>query len=106
MDIVYHDCDLALAEEMNRDTKPHAYHAFLTKAPAPAWACEGFNGRRAYVRTLDDRCNPLPLQDMWLEKSGVSWEIVDLKTGHLPFISKPDLLAAEVVKFTKRFMAL
>lgn len=43
---------------------------------------------------------------MWLEKTKVHWDVVDLKTGHMPFVSQPKALAAEVLKFVNGFMTL
>ncbi|KAI1460139.1 hypothetical protein F4805DRAFT_418259 [Annulohypoxylon moriforme] len=85
---------------------PHALLAFETKASAPAWADAGFDGRRAYMRTLSDCCNPTSLQDLWLEKSKVKWDIVNFETGHMPFVSQPEALAAQIVKFVNNFKAL
>jgi hypothetical protein len=86
--------------------KPHAFQAFETKATAPVWQDKGFDGRRVYVRTLDDHCNPVSLQDMWIEKSKVKWAIVDFKTGHMPFVSQPEALGMEIVKSVDKFMNL
>ncbi|ROV88133.1 hypothetical protein VMCG_10423 [Cytospora schulzeri] len=105
MDILYNDCDRALTAELESQMKPHAYLAFETKASAPAWADKGFDGRRAYVRTVEDCCNPSFVQDMWLEKTKVKWDVVDFKTGHMPFESQPEALAGQIVKFTKGFMS-
>jgi len=104
--MLYYDCDPALGEGMDEETRPHAYNVFRTEAPAQARACEEFDGRQGYVRTLNNRCNPAQLRDMWLEKSGVSWDVVDMKIGHLPFVSKPGVLAAGVLKFANSIMAL
>jgi hypothetical protein len=81
---------------------PHALAAFETPAPAPAWAETAFDGRRAYIRTSDDQCNPLFLQEMWLKKSGVAWETVDLKTSHCPFISCPEEVVAKTLRFIEK----
>ncbi|KAL2794650.1 Alpha/beta hydrolase fold-1 [Aspergillus keveii] len=104
MDILYNDCDRALEPEFNKLMQPHALRAFETPATAPAWAESAFDGRRAYVRTLNDCCNPSSLQDLWLEKSKVEWEVVDFETGHMPFVSQPRALAEQVVKFVVGFM--
>lgn len=108
MDVLYNDCgsDPVRAAELTSSMVPHAYSAFETKSTAPAWADEGFNGRRAYVRTLDDCCNPVFVQDAWRERTKVHWDVVELKTGHMPFISQPKALATEVVKLIKGFVAL
>ncbi|KAI1875456.1 hypothetical protein JX265_004514 [Neoarthrinium moseri] len=105
MDIMYNDCNRALAPELDQYMRPHALKAFETNATAPAWADRGFDGRRAYVRTLDDCCNPASLQDIWLAKSKVEWDVVNFKTGHMPFVSQPEALAAQILKFVDGFMA-
>ncbi|KAI8635295.1 alpha/beta-hydrolase [Xylariaceae sp. FL1651] len=104
MEVLYNDCDPALQPELDGFMKPHALQAFETRATAPAWADEGFDGRRAYIRTLDDRCNPLSVQDMWLKKSKVKWNVVDLKAGHMPFVSQPEALAAHIIRFVDDFL--
>lgn len=106
MDILYNDCDRALTADLESQMKPHAHLAFETKATAPAWADKAFDGKRAYVRTLDDCCNPSFVQDAWLEKSKVKWDVVDLKAGHMPFVSQPDVLAGHIVKLIKGFTAV
>ena len=106
MDVLYKDCDAAHAPELEGSMKPHAHLAFETEPTAPAWADKAFDGRRTYVRTLQDCCNPAFLQDAWLEKSKVDWDVVDFKTGHMPFVSKPKALAEQFIKSTKNFMEL
>lgn len=105
MDVLYNDCDRALEAELNKTVLPHALRAFETPATAPAWAESAFDGRRGYVRTLDDCCNPSWVQDMWLEKSNVEWETVNFNTGHMPFISQPQALSEQVIKFIDGFVA-
>ncbi|KAF4122760.1 hypothetical protein GMORB2_7067 [Geosmithia morbida] len=104
MDVLYNDCDAALAPVLEKSLKPHAHLAFETKATAPAWADLAFDGRRTYVRTIKDACNPAILQDMWIEKSKVRWDVVDFDTGHMPFISQPKALSEQIIKSTKGFM--
>ncbi|KAI1204850.1 alpha/beta-hydrolase [Annulohypoxylon truncatum] len=106
MDVLYNDCDRALAPELEKHMNPHALMAFETKAGAPAWADAGFDGRRAYVRTIVDCCNPVGIQDSWIGKSKVKWDVVDFKTGHMPFISQPQTLATQIVKFVDSFTAI
>ncbi|KAJ5708663.1 Alpha/Beta hydrolase protein [Penicillium malachiteum] len=105
MEVLYNDCDRALEPELANLMEPHALRAFETPATAPAWAESTFDGRRAYVRTTDDCCNPSWVQDMWLQKSKVEWEIVDFKTGHMPFVSQPEVLAEQIIKFIEGFIA-
>ncbi|KAF2153682.1 alpha/beta-hydrolase [Myriangium duriaei CBS 260.36] len=103
MEILYNDCDPSRSDELNKYTLPHSSLAFESKPSAPAWADKGFDGRRAYIRTLDDACNPSFLQDIWLEKSKVKWDVVDFKTGHMPFVSQPEALAEQIKKFVEAF---
>ncbi|GKZ32165.1 hypothetical protein AbraIFM66950_001345 [Aspergillus brasiliensis] len=105
MEVLYNDCDRGLEPELEKFMHPHALRAFETPATAPAWAESALDGRRAYVRTLDDCCNPSSLQDMWLEKSKVQWDVVDFKTGHMPFVSQPQALAEQITKFIDGFLA-
>jgi len=101
---LYADADATLAPALEAAMVPHALAAFETPAPAPAWAEPAFDGRRAYIRTLDDQCNPLFLQDIWLEKSGVSWDVTDLKTSHCPFISCPEEVVSKTLSFTEKWV--
>jgi hypothetical protein len=90
METLYGDADPAVKPQVEAAMIPTALSAFETPATAPAWAESTYDGRRAYIRTLDDQCNPSFLQDIWLTKSNVKWNIVDMKTSHCPFISRPE----------------
>ena len=104
MDTLYNDADPALAPQLEAAMIPHALRAFETPAGAPAWAEKEFDGRRAYIRTLEDHCNPLVLQDKWREESGVGWETVSLNTSHCPFISVPERVAEVTVGFIEKWI--
>ncbi|KAF2873871.1 prolyl aminopeptidase-like protein [Massariosphaeria phaeospora] len=103
METLYGDADPALAPKLEDAMVPHALAAFETPATKPAWAESAFDGRRAYIRTLDDQCNPLFLQDMWIQKSGVEWTTADLKSSHCPFISKVEDVAAITIELIKKW---
>ncbi|KAI1429592.1 Alpha/Beta hydrolase protein [Xylaria sp. FL1777] len=105
MEILYNDCDPALEPELAKFMKPHSLTAFATPATAPGWADKAFDGKRAYIHTLKDCCNPAWLQDAWIEKSKVQWDVINFDTGHMPFVSKPKELAATIVKLGKGFIA-
>ncbi|KAI1428108.1 Alpha/Beta hydrolase protein [Xylaria sp. FL1777] len=96
-EILYND--IVFDPELDKFMNPHALLAFETKATAPAWQDKGFDGRRTYIRTAKDNCNPPFIQDGWIKKSAVEWNIVHFDTGHMPFVSQPEAVAAEVVKF-------
>ncbi|KAI1392359.1 alpha/beta-hydrolase [Hypoxylon trugodes] len=105
-EVLYNDCDPALAAKLEKEMTPHACLAFETKATAPAWADKAFDGKRAYIRTVDDSCNPTFVQNLWLEKSKVKWDVVDFKTGHMPFVSQPEKLAAQIAKLVNGFLGI
>ncbi|KAK7927764.1 alpha/beta-hydrolase [Apiospora marii] len=103
---LYNDCDASQAEELAKAMVPHANLAFETPPSAPGWADAGFQNRRVYVHTLDDACNPASLQQAWLAKSEVKWEVVDFPSGHMPMVSKPKELAAQIAKSVGGFVSL
>ncbi|KAI0525360.1 Alpha/Beta hydrolase protein [Xylaria bambusicola] len=96
---------LSVIEPLSKHMSPHALLAFNSPALAPGWADSGFEGKRAYIRTVKDLCNPLWLQDVWLEKSKVEWDVTNLDTGHMPFLSRPEALAAEIVRLSTGLLA-
>ncbi|KAK8009233.1 hypothetical protein PG991_011784 [Apiospora marii] len=106
MDILYNDCDRSQAEALGRAMTPHANLAFETKPSAPGWADPGYDERRVYVQTMDDCCNPASLQDKWVAKSRVEWEVIDFKSGHMPFVSKPGTLAEQIARSFRGFLGL
>ncbi|KAI1826493.1 Alpha/Beta hydrolase protein [Xylaria intraflava] len=106
MDILYNDLDPGLEPELSKLMNPHALQAFSTKPSAPAWQDKGFDRRRIYVRTLQDRVHSTFLQDKWIAKSGVEWDVVDFGTGHMPFVSQPEALAAQVAKSVRKLAEL
>ena len=104
MDTLYGDADPKLAPQLEAGMIPHALAAFETQAGAPAWGEPEFNGRRAYIRTTEDMCNPLFLQNAWIENSGVEWDVVDLKSSHCPFISCPGEVANAAIRFIQKWV--
>lgn len=70
-----------------------------------AWKDDGYNGRRAYVRCLQDIAIPIAVQDHFVERSGVDWIVKTLDASHSPFLSMPDVVAADVGDIVGRFAA-
>ncbi|KAJ8126908.1 hypothetical protein O1611_g6731 [Lasiodiplodia mahajangana] len=106
MEILYNDCPASLQPELDKFMNPHALQAFETEPSAPAWKDAGFDNRRVYVRTLKDNCNPVSIQNEWIKKTAVQWEVIELETGHMPFVSQPEKVASLVVKSVKRISNL
>ncbi|KAI0378152.1 Alpha/Beta hydrolase protein [Hypomontagnella monticulosa] len=103
MESVFNDCDPALASQLPKLLNSHAIAVIWTPAPAPAWADSGFDGRRVYIRTLDDRSKSAALQKSWIERSKVGWDVVDFQSGQVPFISQPKAIAGRIVKLINGF---
>lgn len=103
MPTLYNDTDPKMEPQLEAAMIPHALAAFETPATAPAWAESAFDGRRAYIRTLGDQCNPPFLQDLWLKKSRVEWEDAAIETSHCPFVSNMEETATVAVRLMRKW---
>lgn len=106
MKTLYTDCDPSNAAELEKTVIPHAYSAFDTIAGPPAWADKALDGRRVYIHTRHDHVNPYEAQKFVLERTGVEWKTIEFETGHMPFVSHPELTARQVIEFVHDFLAL
>ena len=68
-----------------------------------------YNGRRVYLHTTQDQALPPFAQDLFVNGSGVAWNVVQLDTSHSPFLSIPEKLAdivqEEIQAFTTSFQS-
>lgn len=101
-----HDCDPSLESEINAEAVPQGYSCFTSEVPAQSWAEKGFNNRLAYIRTANDKINPAFAQDMWIEGTGVKWDLATMETSHAPYLSQPQQLARHILDFSAKFEAL
>jgi pimeloyl-ACP methyl ester carboxylesterase len=77
---------------------PQSAGAFVTPTTAAAW-----RGRPStYLVCTEDRSTSLALQR---EHAARATRSVDLPTGHHPFLSRPDLVAAEVLRILEGLAA-
>ena len=67
---------------------------------------DDWNGRCAYVRTLQDRCVPFDIQNHLLQSSGKEWITKDIDSGHCAQLSQPKKLASTIVELAKHFESL
>lgn len=77
--------------------------ALTSPSPPPAWPDSVHNGRRAYIRTLEDKTIPSIAQEMMIKYSGVKWVVKVLNTSHSPFLSQPKQLFNDLVGLAKDF---
>ena len=84
---------------------PHSLLSFNTPSAQTYYGIAHYDNRRIYLHTNHDQTLPPFAQDAFVAESGVVWKVVELDTGHSPFFSEPQLLAALVIANTKDFIA-
>lgn len=92
----YNDCDDETVKKANALVKPHSMKALLDTVEQIAWANADFNGRRGYIRCLQDNTINIQLQDIMIKASGVDWITKPIDSSHCPFLSRPEDLAKMV----------
>ena len=75
--------------------------SFLEQQPLVAYTEPAYDGRRVYIRTENDQALPAFVQDLFIEGSGVKWDVVKLDTSHSPFLSTPADLTKTLVGFVE-----
>ena len=78
--------------------------AFDSPAPPMGWAEPDFQGQVAYIRCMNDQALPPFVQDMFIDKSGVQWNVKDIETSHSPFASRPEELADLLGEIARGFV--
>lgn len=101
--IFYADVAEPVASEACAELLPHAWSAFTTPGPPPAWADAAYSGRRAYIRCANDRAIPVFAQDLMVEGSGVAWVVKKFDCSHSPFLCQPAELAASFIELAEDF---
>jgi pimeloyl-ACP methyl ester carboxylesterase len=87
----YHDCSDAVAAAAIARLRPHALASMMGTPRAVAWR----EKPSTYVLCADDRAVVLPLQRNLAARTGATIEIA---TGHSPFLSRPQALAAVLTR--------
>ncbi|PVH96098.1 hypothetical protein DM02DRAFT_688615 [Periconia macrospinosa] len=80
--------------------------SFNSPCPRATWDSEEYEGRVAFVRTLNDAAIPLSVQQMMIDGSGVKWIIKDIESGHSPQLSQPETLTSILVDIAREFESL
>jgi pimeloyl-ACP methyl ester carboxylesterase len=69
----------------------------LAPMAEPVTLTAAFDGvAKAYIRTTKDNAVSTPLQDMMIERAGVT-QVISLETGHAPFITAPEATADAII---------
>jgi hypothetical protein len=90
---------------MVKTLKGHSIKSMKSLASSIGWKEKDYDGRRAYIRCLEDHALPLVAQDAFIEHSGVDWLVKSLPTSHCPFLSRPDETAKIIQEFAEEFQA-
>ena len=77
--------------------------AFDSKVPPQAWAEEAFKGRIGYILCTNDQAIPTFVQSLFMEKSGVEWDVKELASGHSPFLNKTKEVVNMVEAWTNKW---
>lgn len=85
--------------------RPQPLLSFITPSDQTYYGITAYNNRRTYLHTNQDQTLPPFAQDAFVDGSGATWNVQRLDTGHSPFLSKPQQLAAIVVGNIKAFEA-
>ncbi|QYS93741.1 Prolyl aminopeptidase [Trichoderma simmonsii] len=99
----YHDVSPELAKTMIASLTSQSGLSVQSKPDAIGWLDGVYDGRRAYIRCLQDGALPLAAQDGLLAQSGVEWIIRSLEASHSPYLSMPDELTSVVAEIITEF---
>ncbi|KAL8782578.1 MAG: hypothetical protein Q9213_005256 [Squamulea squamosa] len=102
---LFNDVDKNTAARLSAELLPHAMLAFDSPAPPAAWAGPTYDGRRAFLRCLQDQALPTFIQDMFVQKSGVDWDVKDIDAGHCAYISRLEEVSEAMIGFAEKFDA-
>ncbi|KAF2242846.1 hypothetical protein BU26DRAFT_510087 [Trematosphaeria pertusa] len=100
---LFQDVPADLADAAAVSAMAQGMTSFTSPCPRATWDSDEYKGRVAFIRTLNDACIPLPVQQMMIEGTGVDWIVKDIESGHSPQISQPEKLTAMLVDLAKGF---
>lgn len=80
--------------------------SFTSPCPRASWDSDGYKGRVAFIRALNDSAIPLAVQQQMIEATGVQWIVKDIESGHSPQLSQPEALSGILIALAKEFEAL
>jgi hypothetical protein len=102
-EVFYNDVDDGIARKAIAALKDHAEPALSSPSGPPAWPDAHYNGKRAYIQTENDNTIPFVAQDAMVTFSGVQWDVLKLKTGHSPFLSRTKDVAEYIINRAKAY---
>ncbi|KAL7951827.1 alpha/beta-hydrolase [Trichoderma barbatum] len=103
VDTFYHDCSSELASSIVATLKPHSVEAIKTAPSAVRWQDKVYDGRRAYIRCLQDKALPVEIQDHFIARTEVEWLVKTVDSSHSPFLSMPAKLTGVLQEIIEEF---
>jgi pimeloyl-ACP methyl ester carboxylesterase len=91
--LLFHDCDAAVAADAVAKLRPMSAAAIEGVPRRIAWR----EKPATYVVCMDDRLLPVALQQSNAKRIGIP---IEMRTGHSPFLARPDDLAAVIVELS------
>lgn len=88
IETLFNDVDKDTASRLSASLVPHAILAFESPAPRPALVEPAYEEERAFLRCTRDQALPIVVQDMFVQRNGVNWDIRNLDAGHSPYINQ------------------
>ncbi|KAL8900436.1 MAG: hypothetical protein Q9192_001068 [Flavoplaca navasiana] len=103
IETLFHDVDHETAARLAATLLPHAALAFESPAPPQAWAETAYDGKRAFLRCMEDHALPTAVQDMFIQRSGVMWDVKDVDSGHEAHVGHLKEVCEAVIGFAGSF---
>lgn len=103
IETLFNDVDQETAAHLSAFLLPHATLAFESPAPSQAWGETAYDGRRAFLRCMQDHALPTFVQDMFLQRSGVTWDVKDVESGHEAHVSRLEEVCEAVIGYVTAF---
>ena len=101
----YQDCDEDVAKALGSKLGRHSIKSFQGKSGPVACAGLAYDGRRGYIKAIQDRAIPVPGQEATVQGSGMEIVVKEIDSSHSPFLSKPGETARLLEEFAIMFAA-
>lgn len=103
--VLYNDVPEPLATEIANQIGGQSLKSLCTASGKVYYGNTAYDGRRAYIHISKNQGFPPFAQDAFVAANGVAWDVKRLQTGHSPFLSRPEELAALVSRLADEFCA-
>ncbi|KAM0448886.1 hypothetical protein ACHAO4_008111 [Trichoderma viride] len=99
----YNDISDEVAERPTASLKGQSGAAVMSTPSSIGWKDKAYDGRRAYIRTLQDNALTIQYQDELIARSGVEWLVKSVDASHSAFLSRTDEVVGLVAELAGEF---